>query len=372
MGQDSGSIELKSEEVLDLKLGAAPSVAADGDPASIQTHGPGVEIAVDPAPDLELKLSPERVANPKAAGGAEDATSVVDLGEDLLERTAVISRPGRSAPLDASSKIELPESMASAVSIGMSPDPIARELPSEAEGVSDFSTPAPERNSEVLGHSVALNHVVEAVSPGAVTRGERISNGVPSPKPISTEELAFDSAVMSRFEHQLIDPEFPLDSARGHEISALWESLVREFGGDAEWDGFVESGIPRNQGDRVDLGISYLEMGAYHAALREFEAVRREDPCQSNAVVPLQAQALLHLGRPFEALSGLESVLGDPDIKNSSDGFLRSELQYWAARCCEALGRNVDAALWLQLVVESDSDHRDAQARLRGLSGGAR
>jgi len=373
MGKDSGSIELKSEEVLDLKLGAAPSVAAAGTAPFAQSGGPGIEIGVDAGADLELSLSPERIVpSSLSAGGAVESTSVVDLGEDLLDRTAVISRSSLSSPPNELAAPDRPGSTADSDAFEMSLDAVTEEsLPVNGGAVGLLAPNAYQStNGADSGSAVAFSG--ELLPHDPLEGSESISAIRTSGEQVASQKPDVESSILSRFEHELIEPDFPSESENDREITALWDALVREFGSDAEWDGFLDSGAPRSQGDRVDLGISYLEMGIYHAALREFEAVRREDPCNSSAIVPLQAQALLRLGRPFDALAVLESVLGDPDLNTTPEGFLKSELQYWAARCCEVLGRTVDASLWFQLVAESDPDYRDTLSRLRVLSGEGR
>jgi|GEM_PF-4484730 len=356
MGQESGSIEVKSDDSLDLKLGSAASVAAGEARAPVDGDAPSIVIGADGADGLELKLSPERTNSSSPSGrSGGDSTSMVDLGEDLMDRTAVISRPSR-APVLA------PEGAIGGAAAGLSEEPDSFTFSIEPESLS--ATPLPEPA------------LISPVGNPVVSEGELLAPDLHSaadlPESASGEAGAsvdFEPEVKSRFEHELQEPEFLSGAGRDRELSVMWKALVREFDIQGEWEGFQEAAGHLDQSDRVDLGISYLDMGLYQSALREFEFVRGQDPCHSDAVVPLQAQALIHLGRPFDALAALESVLGDPDLCALPESLLISELRYWAARSCEELGRTVDSVLWYRLVVEADPVHRDALIRLGRLTG---
>lgn len=113
--------------------------------------------------------------------------------------------------------------------------------------------------------------------------------------------------------------------------------------------------------DHLDLGIAFLEMGRFSAAVARFQAARADQSPWTVAASVLEAQALLGLDRAFDALMLLEPLAADA----SRPSHERQELLYWIGRAAEVLARPHQAlAAYLELH-KLDSHYRDAPERLK-------
>jgi hypothetical protein len=336
MGQDSESIELQTEDALDLKIVSAGASQSETTAGALPGDGAGISIESSDLPDLELQLSPSRPLFMAAALSGE-GTSVVDLGDDLLERTAVLTTAPALAPLEGTTP-----------HVGVLEAVLEPNVSSDAafppDGGLDLSPLAP--HDSVSGSPAEANArpVLTELAPGGPCQG-------------------------MGFIHDLEEPEFLRSREKDREVDALWSRLALEFGVD---DRPLQSMhiITSGEADHLEVGIACMEMGMFEAALHEFGAAKRGETSFGAAVVPLEAQALLSLQQPFRALDLIESVVGDPDLKDITLDPLRVELQYWAARSCEALGRDAEAVAWLRLVIEAAPGHRDSGQRLHRLTRG--
>jgi hypothetical protein len=363
MGQDSESIELKSEEELDLRLGAAASVSAAGSRSPAASDAVGIEIAQEGDPGLELSLSPVR---PAASSEAGEHTSVFDQGDDLVEKTAVISRGRPALPTALPSADADRPVLPGAASSGLDDGPYnlgedaGIDIIQESLAANDPSrTERPERAVDGGGPLLSADGLVTDAG-GSVSMQDR------EPPPVTS---AAGESGQTPLPPGLEDPGFNSGTVDSREIDSLWRSLISEFQLDESQSGGLIWSSREGAVDRVDLGISLLEMGLHDSALREFRQERMLSPIDSIAIVPLEAQALLGLNRAFEAVSLLESHLGASDSDGELPAELRFELLYWMARSCEALERDADALIWLKLLQESAPQYRDVEQRLRSLGG---
>ncbi len=93
--------------------------------------------------------------------------------------------------------------------------------------------------------------------------------------------------------------------------------------------------------DWVDLGIAFLEMDFYQIAVRLFTGACRKIDSemqgeQSLSATSLLAFSLILLGRPYEAISALQPLLRDVDLKAEQ----KIELYYLMGRTYDLLKKD--------------------------------
>jgi hypothetical protein len=122
--------------------------------------------------------------------------------------------------------------------------------------------------------------------------------------------------------------------------------------------------------DWIDLGIAFLEMDLYEIAVRLFSgACRRIEPdVQSDSEVALSATCLLALslilvGRPFDAISKIQPLLGDVNIRKEQ----KAELFYLMGRTYESMKKFLLAVQFYRQVIEIDAQYRDVDRRIRQI-----
>jgi hypothetical protein len=316
---------------------------------------PSIEISTDESVDLELHLSPERKKHINAAAVAKgpqsvpvDSTSMVDLGDDLLDKTAVISREALKNDRSPTPEVVSPATPAQ-------PDLPVATLNISGASVRGLSSEDPAESFTAPVRDPDRAAVLDEPEPPEAAPAAGLSPDVGlSPKGDLEPNWAEIDEIWRRLASEFELQEMELSSSSQGQLQ-----LRRS-----------DAGEKTSVDDHIALGISFLEMGLFSQALSELERARAMDPLGCAAVVPLQVQALLKLGRTLEGLALIESVIGDPDYAPNDEARphpLRAELLYWAARCCEELKRNGDALSWFRLLLESDPLHRDGEQRLRTI-----
>ena len=124
--------------------------------------------------------------------------------------------------------------------------------------------------------------------------------------------------------------------------------------------------VGANIQDWVDLGIAFLEMDFYQIAARLFTGVCRKIDSemqrdQSISATSLLALSLILLGRPFEAISKLQPLLRDGEIKADQ----KIEIYYLMGRTYESLDKSEFALHFYHQVMEIDACYRDVKYRVR-------
>jgi len=120
--------------------------------------------------------------------------------------------------------------------------------------------------------------------------------------------------------------------------------------------------------DWIDLGIGFLEMNLYFVSTRLFQgAYRRLDPTvPETRQTVLSASCLLALsqilaGKPFDAVSCLQPLVRDNDIKKED----KIEVYYLLGRTYESMKRQDLAFYYYKQVVEIQPHYRDIDQRLK-------
>ncbi len=277
----------------------------------------------------------------------------VDLGDDLLEKTAVLtvpdSRPAQGTSSSSKALVQVTDSQDAfesariLLSEGFLED--AKQLLRKILIADSTHFLAREKLSEI--HELELRQILEG--------RERVV-----PRMQTSAEVAplFDPG---QFDSDLIARELELDL--GLETVSRLELLARA---EAEAQYGVEI-LRRLRGADarawIDVGIAYLEMGLCGIAERVFHQAGLEDPQLLPEASLLRAQASFSSGR----FSDAEMIL-DELLARSTDSdriVLRAECGYWMGRVLERKGQHEEAKRWYREVHQIDATHRDVQDRLR-------
>lgn len=268
----------------------------------------------------------------------EKTGTQIDLGDDLIERTAMI--PGVVAPAAKPSEETIDDKLETArilAAEGMLEE--AKQTLHAVLREDPGNVLARVRLTEI--HDLELKNIFE----GTPKRKQR----VPHPSPDKAVE---DSEAIAR--------QLDLDLGLGifHESDPAISIKI------------AEPQPALGTQDQLDVGIAFLQMEQPHAAIDCLKNAARkitsEDPNAwkfRNSVTCLLAQALLEAGRPFEAVLELDSVLSDLEIPPPE----KAEALYWIARAQERAGNKQIAIEWFEKLAALKPSYRDVEDRLNRL-----
>ncbi len=297
------------------------------------------------------------------AGSDDDVKTRVDLGDDLLEKTAVLPRSESSlsadaAPLTPDDPISLPEQIEDQLE---SARILMNEgLLEEAKKVlrkiilaDPHHVGARQRLDEI--HEAELKQIF-----GSEDRRRRIL-GDDADAALSGESPAENADdVMRRLNRDL---------ALGMLEEDIEQPLLAElslFQNADEMEKFVAR-VDRDlanakPSDRIDMGIAFLEMGFYEFAARQFR-VAAQEPSVVTQASALLAHALIASGRAFDATLVLETVIMDSELKPEE----KIDFLYLMGRAHERLGQRSVALAWYRQAYELDPKYRDVNERIQTL-----
>jgi tetratricopeptide (TPR) repeat protein len=307
---------------------------------------------------------------PFTAGGRvpeEFEGTRIDLGDDLVEKTAILIAPGgplattppeeeseqgdREAPpedtrLDTPTQIE--DHLESARIL------MTEGLLDEAKRILRRIILADTRHviARKMLEEIHEQELKQIFGEGRLSRSRRGAQEDFDVSPLSSE------LVMRQLDRDLklgVFDEGDGGEAMMSELS-LFESkdALESFGAKLERDLAGTSAR-----DRVDTGIAFLEMGLYDLAARQFRAATREVEFKLSAA-GLLAYSLVLAGRPFEATMELEALLGDSELV----GAQRVEFMYLMGRAYEGLKNLRSAFQWYQQAQEAEPRYRDTGERM--------
>jgi tetratricopeptide (TPR) repeat protein len=131
----------------------------------------------------------------------------------------------------------------------------------------------------------------------------------------------------------------------------------------ASWETTRDETLPTGEGrDHYDLGMVYLEMKLWDAALDEFEQARRDESLSFRAGLAL-AECLLAKGDPRQALELLEKFEGEetqPDEERLRFELVKGEIH-------EALGNLTQALSHFENIHERQQSFGNVEERIRHL-----
>lgn len=288
----------------------------------------------------------------------------IDLGDDLLERTAILPMPVAPEPPPAAEPEPVVEER---IPLPSTPEEIDDQLQTariligenlveEAKKVlrriliADSSNfPARKMLDEV--HELELKQIFGEESPQL-----RYLKGAPREAPA----VADAERVMRTLDTDLGLGVFQdAGTSAPAELSLFSDKKTLEAFGRTV-DGILAGSSPA---DHVDLGIAFFEMGLYDLAASRFRSAAR-DPDHQASGRTLEALALIAGGRPFEAVMVLEPLIGDAEVPRDA----KLDAFYLMGRAYELLGKPTVALEWYEQVRATHPSYRDLVDRIRAVS----
>jgi hypothetical protein len=274
----------------------------------------------------------------------------VDLGDDLVEKTAMI--PGLAkfeSPPIPSEKIKPPDP----------DDQVESAKILIAEGMQD--------EAKKILHQILMTGV----------------NHGPTRKLL--EEL-HELELKQIFSGQEIRPRGPL-AKRGLKLPEIDpDKVLRKLDDDLKLGVFGASGlslfsdspeelaklskrldremISASTQDRIDLGIGFVEMGLFDIAARQFRAVMLSGTDATLEGACLYAYCMICAERPYDAISGLQGVLNDGEIRHDE----KLEVFYLMGRSYELLKNHPQALSWYGQAGAAQAGYRDIAERIQNLT----
>ena len=296
----------------------------------------------------------------------------IDLGDDLLEKTATAAGTLRGRRIDDGppGKTRLPD-VESMPPVPADEDSTEEQLKSAkilfGEGLIDeakrilrqvlIRDPGNAFAKKMLG-DIHHRELRQIFGGPAIRR-----NVYRQEEPAGEDLSAVDSAdIMFKLDQELSLGFFAEDGAE----TAVSELSI--FQDSAGLEGFAVRVERELRGssleDRIDLGVAFLEMGLHALAVRQFRhALKRADRPLMYSAAALLAYALVLSGHPFDASLVLQPLIKDLEVP------LRERLEYFylMGRAQEMLRRLDAAAEWYLKVREFDAFYRDIEERLRRI-----
>lgn len=288
----------------------------------------------------------------------------VDLGEDLLEKTAILS-------LDSSEPVPTPAQPPASETTTFD-----RRAPSPGDSVDvddlfksaeilmgeGFLEEAKKLLRKIILtdprfelariklseiHELELKQIFNETPPRFRARRTREST------PPESGNLCADDVIRQ------LDHDLGLGMAQVAELSIFQNNReMDQFAAalDAEYAG----ASPR---DRIDGGIAFLEMGLFELACRHFKAAMQTPEFRVEAL-SLWAFAMIQARKAFDAVLELEAAVADTDVPEAE----KLELFYLMGRAHEELGNRRLAKEWYEQARALDSQYRDIEDRVRALA----
>jgi hypothetical protein len=330
--------------------------------------------------------------DPKSGEQDSESGTRIDLGDDLIEKTAMLVVPGEratlprapdsenaggagAAPIEPESEPERPRAFA--------PEEIEDQLQSARilldEGLVE--------DAKLLLRRIVLSDSRESRARSMLAEvheievrqlfGDEKERRSLRDKKTADRKLENVDAerVMRQLDHDLkldlfaeefadpIAPELSLFKDRST-LDAFCAKLERDFAGHA-----ID--------ERVDLAVAFLEMGLCDVAARQVRALltrieggelSAEPERERDAKVSLTsllATACLRAGRAFDAAIALQPVLQDSEVPPER----KLDLIYLMGRASEGLAKYGDAVAWYEHALELDDRYRDARERAARCAG---
>ena len=272
----------------------------------------------------------------------EDTRTRIDLGDDLIEKTAFISGHELAKEVPSSSSPALEATIQNArilLNEGFSEEAkkILRHLLLQDRN---------DVEAQKLLEEIHASELKQMFAPGE--RSARKSFVNPA---IDESALRVDSDQILR----ALDQEFDLGICPGEKTKSgvVFKQLELEV-----------SGVGATSRDRLDLAISFLEMDLYAHAAQLLKSVIRAGEYPEVAI-SLLAYCHLMNEEPFETIEVLQPFLNDMDIAERD----KVEFYYLMARANQALGKKPEALGWYRQTTQVEPSYRDCEERIKQQMG---
>lgn len=276
------------------------------------------------------------------ASGSGSEPTKIDLGDDLVEKTAII--PGQAASTVSNSENPEPETAPSEL-IRNARILLAEGFPEEAKKVlrqlllADAESEEPRALLEQI-HEAELRQMFGSAEPAV--RKSFTSSYDESILDADSDEIV-----------RLLDRDLGIDCK---EISFFSdERLLAEFADK------VDREVGEFSTDRTDLAIGFIEMGLYSVAIRLVQSLLvAEDEALRLNVSALAGYAHLLNSEPYRTIGVLAPVLSDGEIDQSR----KTECFYLMGRAEQMLGSHAKAMGWYFQAQSNETDYRDISQRI--------
>lgn len=306
-----------------------------------------------------------------------DGGTRVDLGDDLIEKTAMFAIPGTHPdPVPSPPPLSGPPDAEAPPPGPIAPEQIADHLQSArilmGEGILEdakrilrrvlLADPSRLEARKMLEgiHEIELKQIFgESETPRRRLRLPQTEVEVSAETVMRGLDRDLKLGIFGDNGGEGLEPQLSLFKDR---------AAMEEFGRHMDRD-FAAHPAP----ERIDLGIAFLEMGLASLAVRHFQAainqlrLVHQDASASDPLIAaagLLAYALILDARAFEATIQLQPLLNDVDI----DRPRKLDLIYLMGRAFEAMGKGEDACQWYAQAAEIEPHYRDVDDRLKKAS----
>jgi tetratricopeptide (TPR) repeat protein len=271
----------------------------------------------------------------------------IDLGDDLVEKTAII--PGHVASTASAAGEDQP---------ALAPSELirnARILLGEG-----FPEEAKKTLRQIL--------LADADHEEAKTLLERIHEselrqmfGSAEPAVRKSFSSSYDESILDVDSDEIVrilDRDLGLGEGEAPAVPSMFSDarLLAQFADQ------VDREVGEQSQDRADLAIAFIEMGLYPVAIRLLQTllVAEEEKTRLNASA-LAAHAHLMNNEPYRTISVLQPVLNDGEIDKSR----KTECFYLMGRAEQLLGAHARAIGWYYQAQSIETDYRDIARRIQ-------
>ena len=265
----------------------------------------------------------------------------IDLGDDLLEKTAtLIGEAEREVLPPSENASDLLENAKILQGEGLLEE--AKKVLRKVLRLEPGHSVAQKRLGEI--HEVELKQIF-----GSEPTQTRVPVKPPGAMP-SSYQLMRD-----------LDRDFSLGifDSRGEELSPA-ETI---FGSERGMNQFADRLDREHQSsparDRMDLGIAFLEMGFYLLAFRQFKVASQDESFRVSGTI-LEAYCQILSGRAFQASLQLEALARESELEDA----IKCEIFYLLGRAYEALSKSGDAQSWYRQAFALNAGYRDVKDRI--------
>jgi tetratricopeptide (TPR) repeat protein len=319
-------------------------------------------------------VSKEKGPKNKSLSTENDGGTRIDLGDDLIEKTAMLQFPHADRPTSPGHDAA-PVQVEPPLTADQVPDQIESARILIGEGILEEAKRILRR---ILLFSASNSEARKLLDEIHESELKQIFGETENPRRrISRRALENQPQIRAEDVMRELDRDLRLGlfAEDGSESSAIELSLFNDrealevFGDQMDRD---FSSSPSTE--RMDLGIAFLEMGLYTLAVRHFRAaasrLKFEDIEASQdlllSATGLLAYALILGGRAFDATIALQPLLSDSELKAER----KLDLIYLMGRAQECLDKRELAAQWYGQAAEIEPHYRDVHERLRALWAG--
>lgn len=277
------------------------------------------------------------------ANSPRDEHTRVDMGDDLVEKTAVVDYGQGASAGPAFESEDQFESARILMSEGLLEEAkkVLRKIMIRDPG----HIPSRQKLDEI--HEIELKQMFGDGGSGRRNFGTTLRDG----ERADGVQASAEEVILK------LEQDLQLGSAAPFELGGSLDEQFGEFGDQVDHE--LSGATSR---DRIDAGIAFLEMGLYGLACRQFQAASADLENRA-AALSLYAYSMILAGRHFEALMTLESALADPDLGEAS----RVEFVYLVGRAQEGLKRPDLALICYQTVSGWEPAYRDTEDRIHGI-----